>query len=202
MQKFILAAVLLLPLGLHPKTEAQTLAGLRIGDDAARLTSLGAPSATNKYRSYLVRKWTLANGNDLSVTTDTNDRIVYVESDWTGDDAATSCDLEGLKFGTTSLADIRKRLGSNGFTFQRRNGVIQVPDGTVTMTSFLVDDSIVTFITKVPIDGDQAESRAGSGASPADRAKLDAISIAAPKYAESEWGDRINDPRYKPPEWK
>ena len=33
-------------------------------------------------------------------------------------------------------------------------------------------------------------------------AKLEAISLANPGYAKSEWGDRVYDPAYKKIEWK
>ncbi|HUN89955.1 MAG TPA: hypothetical protein VMU28_14250 [Terriglobales bacterium] len=201
MTKSILVAALLLLLGHMLTAEAQTLAGLKVGDDATELTALGQPIATEKYRSFLVRKWAFANGNEVSATTDATERIVYLESDWNGDDDATACDLSGLKFGVTTLSDIRKRFGSNGFTFKRRDGTIQVPDGTVVMSSYEVGNAVVTFITKVPVDGEQAVPQP-KGSDIADRATLDAISISDPKYAENEWGERIYDPKYKKVEWK
>ena len=175
---------------------------MKIGDDAAETTALGQAVATENYRGFLVRKWAFANGNELSVTTDAKDRIIYLESDWNGEDDATACDLPGLKFGVTTLSDIRKRFGSNGFTFKRRDGTIQVPDGLVMMSSYEVGNAVVTFITKVPVTGEPGSTSAKPGSDIAERATLDAISIANPKYAEEEWGERIYDPKYKKAEWK
>jgi len=203
MHKSIFAAVLLPILGLTPKAVAQSLANMKIGDDSTEATALGQPVATENYKGYLVRKWSFSNGNQLSVTSDTRDRIIYLESDWDGDDNATACDLPGLKFGVTTLSDIRKRFGSNGFTFRRRNGVIQVPDGVVMMNSYEIGNAVVTFITKVPVTGEQpASPEAKAGSEIGDRATLDAISISDPKYAENEWGERVYDPKYKKAEWK
>ena len=202
MHKSILAAVLLPILGLTPKTAAQSLANMKIGDDSTEATALGQPIATDRYKGFLVRKWAFPNGNEISVTTDGRDRIIYLESDWNGDDDATACDLSGLKFGVTTLSDIRKRFGSNGFTFKRRNGVIQVPDGVVMMNSYEVGNAVVTFITKVPVTGGQSSTGAKDSSDIGDQATLDAISISDPKYAESEWGDRVYDPKYKKTEWK
>lgn len=202
MQKIIFTAVLLLFVGPLLKSEAQTLAGLKIGDYATEVTVLGQPVATESYKSFLVRKWAFSNGNELSMATDSKDHIVYLESDWNGDDDATACDLPGLKFGVTTLSDIRKRFGSNGFTFKRREGTIQVPDGVVLMSSYEVGNAVVTFITKVPVTGEQPAPQAAPGSDIADRATLDAISISDPKYAESEWGERVYDPKYKKVDWK
>lgn len=203
MHKYIHAAALGLVLGLAFNAQAQALSSMRIGDDATQTTALGQPIASDNYKGYLVRKWSFSNGNQISVTSDSRDRIIYLESDWNGDDDATSCDLPGLKFGVTTLSDIRKRFGSEGFTFKRRQGTIQVPDGVVMMSSYEFGNAVVTFITKVPVTGEQpASPEAKPGSDIADRATLDAISISDPKYAENEWGTRVYDPKYKKAEWK
>jgi hypothetical protein len=123
---------------------------LRIGDPVARLSSLGkAPSNADLYKSFIVRKWLLPNGNELSVTTSESGSIVYMESDWDGQNDETSCDLPGLKFGVTTLSELRKRLGSNGFEFQDRAGVIRTQGGIVMLNSYEVEATVVTFITKI-----------------------------------------------------
>lgn len=170
---------------------SQTLAKLRVGDDDSKLTILNAPSATDKYRSYLLQKWVWSNGNELSVTTGSG-KILYLEADWGGRSDETGCDLSGIRFGVTTLTDIRRRFGSNGFEFKQRGGVLQVADGVVLLNSYEVNGTIVTFTTKV---------MSGQGEI-ADRAKLDGVSIATAEYAKSEWGDRIYDPAYKKVEWK
>jgi hypothetical protein len=194
----ILTSTVLLTQWTLLRVQAQTLSSLRIGDDVSRLATLGTPAATDKYKSFVVQKWNLANGNELSVTRNGAGKIVYIESDWGGRAETTECDLQNLKFGVTTLSDLRRRFGSNGFGFKGRGAVISIPDGIVMMNSYEAATSVVTFFTKV------IRSTAGSQDSTpvADRAKLDAISIADAAYADSEWGQRASDPRYKQIEWK
>lgn len=180
----------------------QSLLNLRIGDDVSRLTLLDIkPSTVDTYKSFSVRKWTLSTGNDLSVTTSSSGGIVYLESDWNGRTADSACDLPGLKFGVTTLGDLRKRFGSNGFGFEHRPAIIQLQDGIAMTNSYEVGTNIVTFITKVGTEFLRLKESGQSG-SIADHASLDAISIAAVGYAKDEWGDRIYDPNYKKIDWK
>ena len=182
---------------------AQSLSNLRIGDDVSRLSSLGyQPSDTGTYKSFDLRKWRFSNENELSVTTSKSGRIVYVESDWGGKTDETACDLPGLKFGVTTLSELRRRLGSNGFEFQNRAGVMEVSDGIIMMNSYEVGNIVVTFITKVTEKEYVNIKESGKSWVVADHARLDAISIAEAGYAEGEWGDRIYDPNYKKVEWK
>jgi len=179
-------------------THAQSLHGLHIGEDQSFLEKLGAPDAVEKYKSYVVRKWTLANGNELSATVNSAGKIVYLESDWNGNDDATGSDLNELRFGSTSLADLRRRFGSNGFMFKGRGGVLNTPDGIVMINAYDTASVVVTFFTKV-VDSTGKSKNSNPAA---DRAKLDALSLADAGYAKSEWGERVYDPHYKKTEWK
>jgi len=204
MQKTFLlfAMTFLLTIATLLSAQAQSLSNLHIGDEVTRLATLGEPAATDKYKSYLVRKWRFANGNELSITTDATGRIVYLESDWGGHLDGNESDLRGLTFGATTLSELRVRFGSNGLTFKGRAGVIGIQNGVVMMNSYEVGSNIVTFITKVS-DGDSSPStESGKSSAIADRARLDAISIADAGYAQSEWGDRVYDPNYQRIEWK
>jgi len=165
-------------------------------------TQLGPPAETGSYKGMSLQRWNLQNGNELSVAVGKGGRIVYLESDWDGKSDDTKCDLPELHFGVTTLAALRKRFGSNGFGFKSRGQGVKTPDGLVLMNSFEVGTSVITFYTK--INGDEFERLKASGAnpSPADYAKLDAISIADDAYANSEWGERFYDPGYKKIEWK
>ncbi len=197
--KIVLSLWLLLSFGISLATHAQTLQDLRIGDDASRWSKLGAPCETDNYEAFKVRKWCLANGNELSVTTNSDGKIVYIESDWGGRSSETASDLHDLTFGNTTLGELRKRFGNNGFYFKDRGGVIDIPNGIAMINSYEVGTNIVTFITK--IDGEGA-ANSGPDSSIPKRAKLDAISIASGEYAKSEWGERVYDPDYRKIEWK
>ena len=95
--------------------EAQALLNYRIGDTPSGLSRLGPVSGLDKYKVNDVFRWVLPDHNLLSATVDPEGEIVFLESDWGGRSDETGCDLAGLKFGVTTLADLRTRFGSNGF---------------------------------------------------------------------------------------
>lgn len=195
---FLTALALAFPVA---NARSQTLAKIRVGDSSANLNSLGSdPIAQDSYKSFTVRKWLLSAGDEFSATAEPSGRLRYIELDWGGKSTSLACDLSGITFGVTTLTDIRKRFGSNGFGFQDRGGVADIPDGVVMLNSYEIGNMVVTFYTKVLRD--LSLSAADSTLPVADRAKLDAISIADTDYATSEWGQRIYDPAYKKAEWK
>ncbi|HXE07635.1 MAG TPA: hypothetical protein VN612_07050 [Acidobacteriaceae bacterium] len=182
---------------------AQSLHGLKIGDEAAALTRLASPAETANDNGMSVRRWTLPNGNSFSVTLSRNGRIIYLESDWNGANDDTGCDLPGLHFGATTLTELRKRLGSNGFAFKARGGILPTPDGIVMINSYEVGSAIVTFYSRINQEEYQRAKASIPNASPADYARLDGISIADETYAKKAgWGPSIFDPNYKKPDWK
>jgi hypothetical protein len=188
--------------GLFP-ARGQALSNLQIGDGASKLASFGdKPPTIEEYKSFLIRKWTLLNGNDLSVTASTGNRIVYIESDWGGRTDDPECDLPDLKFGVTTLTDLRKRFGSNGFSFQGRGTGTETSDGVALFNSYEVGGNIVTFITKVSSEEYSRFKNSGQPWVVADHARLDAISIADAGYAKAEWRARVYDPNYKKIDWK
>jgi hypothetical protein len=200
--RFVAAVVLALAAPLNA-AHAQSLFKIHIGDDAASSSLLvRTPAASDFYKGYTVKKWTLDNGNDLSATTTAFGMIVYLESDWNGKDGETGCDLSGFEFGLTTLSDVQKRFRSNGFQFKQRSGVVKVPDGIVMMNSYEFDSRVVTFFTKVSERDYLKAKKAGSDWVAADHARLDAISMTSSEYAQQEWGDRIYDSGYKSVSWK
>lgn len=105
-------------------------------------------------------------------------------------------DFPGLTFGTTTLADLRQKFGSNGFAFEQHGGVVKVREGVVLINSYEVGSVVATFVTKV-------DSRHASSASDiSENAVLVALSIADPHYANSVWGQRNYDQNYHQIEWK
>src|SRR5260370_13282259 len=97
---------------------AQSLMDLRVGDAPSKLSKFGPVAGLDKYKQMDVFKWVLPNRSELSATVDAEGEIVYLESDWGGKSEDTGCDLAGLKFGVTTLAELRKRFGSNGFGYK------------------------------------------------------------------------------------
>jgi hypothetical protein len=182
----------------------QSLSSLRIGDAASKLSTLGKPSSADADKDNTVSRWTLANGNELAVTTNKSGQIVHIEADWNPgkrDSESTGCDLPGLRFGETTLAELRKRLGSNGFAFKDRGGQLLAEDGAVMVNSYEANGLVITFYNKVS-NTEVATLDAEGHSSIADHARLDAISISDANYAKSKWGERVYDPHYKKVDWK
>lgn len=198
-------AGLLALLLLAGRAQAQSLSGLHVGDDVGATASLGArPSATQRMGEFTVSKWTLQNGNDLSVTASRSGRkIVFLESDFGGVRSGLASDYPGLSFVRTNLADIRSRFGSNGFAFLKGPaGMTQA--GLVQANCYHVAGSVGTvacFITLVK-SADEEEVIA-SPSSVARLAKLTSIILADQKYLEGIWGrGKLLDPDQKPIDWR
>jgi len=89
----------------------QSLSGLKVGDDLSTTTSLNAdPNDTTNMGPFSVNKWTLPDGNSLSVTAKVKtQKIVFIECDWNGSDSGTFSDFPDFYFGRTSLNEIRRQ---------------------------------------------------------------------------------------------
>jgi hypothetical protein len=203
----LMAATTLLIALVQPNAlRAQALMGLRVGDTASKLSKFGPVSGEDKYKGMDLFKWVLPNRNMLTATVDAEGEIVYLESDWGGKSDDTGCDLAGLKFGVTTLADLETRLGSNGFSFRTRPRSRQTDDGVMLLNSYEVGNVVITFYTR--ISGQDYAKVQAAGANPggavtgAEFAKLEGISMANAAYAKSEWGTRVPNPAYKKADWK
>ena len=184
---------------------AQSLSGLRIGDDISSTSKLGAPpQATNQTGPFTMEKWVFAEGNALSVTAfrDTG-KIVYLESDWGGRQFGVPSDFPGMTFGKTNLADIRTQTGNNGFAY-KTNALVRVSDGLALFNCYQFSKNtrlVVAFVTKLPTSsgGDVQAKRLSVGQA----AKLDALVLADMSYLETIWGkEKTFDPAYNPIDWK
>lgn len=180
---------------------AQSLSSVQIGDTSSKLSPLGKPASLEAEKDGTVRRWTLPNGNDLSATTDRDSHVVYLEADWNHTDANTGCDLPWLQFGATTLTQIRKHFGSNGFAFKGQAGQLLAKDGAVLLNSYELGNTVITFYNKVS-NAEISKLNPEGQSSFADHARLDAISFASQGYAKAQWGDRIYDPRYQQIAWK
>ena len=196
--RFLIAVGLLSP----PTLQAQALWDRHVGDTPSTLSKLGPLSGIEKFKGNDVFRWILPSRNQLMATVDPEGEIVFLESDWGGKNQETGCDLAGLKFEVTTLADLYKRFGSKGFGFKRRPNSRTTDDGVMLLNSWEAGNVVVTFYTRISAADDAKVKAAGTGEAGAAYAKLEGISIANTAYAKSEWGDRVYDPAYKKIEWK
>lgn len=179
---------------------AQSLSGLSLGDPVAKTKELGTrPVATEQMGPFTIQKWAQSDGNELSVTAIRNSgRIVYLESNWGGSQSGSFTDFDSFTYGETTLVDIRKKLGSNGFAYKSRPGAMQIPGGVIMLNSYEIASrpgTVVTFITKV-------SGRNLRSPDPASVAKLDTIIIGDANYLDGLWGkEKLYDKAYRKVNW-
>jgi len=186
--------------------QAQSLSGASIGGNIeAAAKEIGSkPIARETSGPFEMRKWKLADGNDLSLTAERKTgKIVYAETNWNGGVSGRTSDFPGFTYGKTTLGEIRNQFGSNGFAYQQRM-FLDTPDGIVMFTSWEVEDSgvIATFVTKMSKKDSQAFKRSKNF--DIDKAaKLDTIIIANADYLDSIWGEeKHKSPDLKPIRWE
>jgi hypothetical protein len=202
----MVVTILLIALVQPNALPAQSLLHISVGDTPSKLSRFGPVSGEDKYKGMDLFRWILPNRNVFTTTVDREGEIVFLESDWGGKSDETGCDLAGLKFEVTTLAEMEKRFGSNGFAFKKRPHVTRTDDGIMLLNSWEVDNVVITLYTRISgVDYDKAQAAGanGGGSTPgAEFARLEGISMANAAYAKSEWGDRIPNPAYKKVDWK
>jgi hypothetical protein len=170
---------------------AQSMSGISVGDPFSTIPQrIGfAPSQSEQSGPFTIVKWVLADGNSLSVTarSDTG-RVVFVETDW--GKSTTYTDFRDFYFGTTTLADIANKVGTDNFAFDGG----PMPDGSIVMrNSYRISptDVIVTFVTKLREADLTAAERSKINERPEGYRvflKLDAIMLGDFDYLSSIWG--------------
>lgn len=198
-QIWILCAALL----LYSAAQAQTMAGLKVGDDtAAAIKALGEPTETNQTIVFKQLKWKLASGNELIINTDSAGKIQYVETGWSQKAESAPTGVYDFAFGKTTLAEVRTKLGSGGMAFAKRPPILTLPEGVVLVQSFEVGAVVMTFYGVVLAeDVPKGRAQAATGGF-ALYAKLDSVSITSPEFAKAQWGDAMYPANYKKAEVK
>ena len=139
-------------LALTAGAQAQTLNGIRIGEEISAASRMaGKSTARVAAGSHEEGRWRLPDGNKLALATDPgNGRIAYAEEIWGGRPDGKPADFPGFIYGETTLADIRMHAENNGFAFVERL-IDERPDGLRLFNSDEVEGSpglVVTFVTK------------------------------------------------------
>ncbi|NEX93806.1 hypothetical protein [Caulobacter sp. 17J65-9] len=187
------------------KAHAQSIFGFKVGEDfKVAAKAHPRPSDMEAQGAFAVVKWDLSSGNSVSVTASPQTgRIVFIESDWGGDPTSAVTEAPGLKFGATTLADIRQKFQSNGFGF-RSNAVQVIGEDLVSINCYQIDgdpDLIAVFVTTLPIK--DVPTVAGKPKPDTGRGHLDAVMLASLAYLKETWGeDRIFDAAHHPVAWK
>jgi hypothetical protein len=191
-----------------PKALGQSISGLHVGDSRTAVEGLKLKSiAKENQGSTETTKFRLANGIDLSVTLDIRkNRIVYIETDWNQTPEGAASDFPGLKFGSSTLEDIRKTNGSNGFSY-RTTAMGESNGNLITFNAYRIENKpgiVAVFVTALNI----AELRKKIGnreptqADLSGNLKLDALILADESYLDEIWGkEKTYDPANTPIKW-
>lgn len=166
------------------------MVGIKIGDaktsvDKIKLKVVAQEDDMIKYRT--------TNGNDFSVTFE-NGKVVYMENDWLQDEKGRQPLFYDFQFGLTSLKDIRRKFGTNGFTYKNRQAFKTETD-LIEFNCFEFEspnNEVLVTITKVSLKSNPTEKDV------ADKLKLDALIITTKDYLDKAWGEeKLFDPNYK-----
>lgn len=164
--------------------------GLKIGDSQQSLSNIELKVVA---KAKNIIKFKTENENDFSITCQKG-KIVYMENDWLQDPEASQPLITDFQFGKTSLRDIRKKMGTNGFVYYNRRSLTTDKD-LIQFNYFELDspnNEILVTITKVPLNADVTEENV------ADHLKLDAIILADKTYCDETWGkSKAFDKQYK-----
>ena len=164
--------------------------GLKIGDSQKSLDKIKLKVEAKE--SDMI-KFKTDNGNDFSITCKKG-KIVYMENDWLQDTNSRQPLFSDFQFGQTTLRDIRKKFGTNGFAYNSRRAFTTDKD-LIQFNCFEFDspnNEILVVITKVSLTANVTEDNV------ADYCKLDAIIIADKSYLDKEWGKKKSyDKSYK-----
>lgn len=183
---------------LSTEAHAQSLSGIRVGDPIQSTSAFGKPpNSRTASGPFIIQKWMLPDGNEISVTSVRDSgKIVFLASDWGGQNIGAFADLPGMVFGKTTLADIRARYGSNGYMYKAHGPAQIVPEGVIMRNSYgfaNLPTVAITFVTKITRN---------PGKDIANSAKLDSIILADTSYVDVIWGsEKIPDPAYRPISW-
>lgn len=183
---------------------AQTLSGLRIGDDKSSIEKLGSPNITEQDGPYTLVEYEFSNGNELHITISQAGKIAYMELDWGGKQEGARSDFPGFSFGTTNLDEIMTKFGSTGMTFSKRPWLSDEAGGIVMLNSYEVGTTVLTVATKVDnidLPAMMAELKKGVPAMPK-YARLVSLILADADYVRINWGERTYDKEYKKIELK
>lgn len=173
---------------------APSLLGLSIGAPESAERALGLAVADSAVAPTLaIRRYELPGGGNLEVTVDrATNQIVLLQHLRLGQTGVVDADLAGFAYGRTTLGEIRKVCGSNGFIYPKGPTGDQVGDRYVLVNAYDIADQplVVVFLTSVPMD-DVRKLAAGDRKNPealGDLAVLSGMILARRDFVEKVWG--------------
>jgi hypothetical protein len=155
--------------------------GVKIHDPKKVLSTIPlSETGTEKSR----HTYRLNDGNDLSITID-DGKVVMMENEWMHRQKGTKPLIGKFVFGKTTLTDIKKALGTEGFCYERNFSQTNEAD-VVNITCFNVEshnDEVLVVITKAPF-------KASITRDIQSYQTLETIILADKKYLDKIWGKK------------
>jgi hypothetical protein len=198
---FALALALAVP---APFAQAQSLSGIKIGDAPSVLEKMNLEPLAREGRGAIkMVKYKLANGNELSVTYNSREnRVIYIEDDWSLKPEGAATDIPAIKFGVTTLEDIRRVNGSNGFSW-KSTAMNRTEDQLVTFNAYEIKgkpNQVAVFVTSLSIP--EVKNKMSDPTQVAKFFMLQAIILAEEAYLDEIWGEeKVYDKDSKPISW-
>jgi len=183
---------------------AQSLSGIKIGDAPSVLEKLNLePLAREGHGAIKMVKFKLANGNELSVTYNSREnRIIYVQNDWSLKPEGAATDILAFKFGVTTLEDIRRINGSNGFSW-KSHAMYRTEDQIIAFNAYEIKgrpNQVAVFVTSLSIP--EVKNKIANPDQIPKFPKLQAIILAEEAYLDEIWGEeKTYDKDSKPISW-
>ena len=184
----------MLNLGLLSGGTDFSMLGIKINDAELSLDKLKVKViASDNSGKTLINKYKTENGNDFSITVKKR-KVVYLENDWLQASSGRTPLITNFIFGETSLKDIRKAFGTNGFTYTERY-FIKTETHLIMFNCFDLDshnNEVLVVITKISLKTKVTDENV------AEKLKLDAIILSDSKYLDDLWGKKkLYDTNYK-----
>jgi len=155
--------------------------GVRIHDPKKVLSKIPLiETATEKSR----HTYHLEDGNNFSVTID-DGKVVMLENEWMHRQKSNKPLISKFVFGKTTLTEIKKALGTQGFCYEKNFSITNEAD-VVNITCFDMGSSngeVMVVITKAPF-------RASITRDIQSYQALETIILADKKYLDKLWGKK------------
>lgn len=185
---------------------AESLNGIRLDAGRDEIEGLlGKPENFDQLTTDTVTgKWTTSDHNELSVTlSKITGEPVYIEKDWDGKPSDSLTSIHGVRYGSTTLNDLRAMFGSNGIGYSSNAVALSADNSSLTLnncwqtnTSDPDQAPLYCFITRAErkdFNNIKAEKNAGA------YAKVDAVILARPSFLKEIWGLQAKRaPDYQP----
>lgn len=189
-----------------PSAHAQNLGGMKLGDlPGAVDRNHWKLIASDGAQTFRQEKYRDSSGTTLAIAYDRQTRkALFIEMDWNGNARGKNASgIPSLVFGTTTLEDIRRMMGSNGFAYGSNGGMVRDGDRLVAFNAYELKDrpnTVAVFITSIYIP--DLGGRMPKVDEMAKLFKLESIILSEVDYLDSLWGEaKVYDPDNKPASW-